>query len=147
MDFIFLFSLFLIWKPISYFLLYIELILKAILKGSKAMIFSKFFCLMLMAIIVLANIIIFTISQMSHSSNIYLDTYFMEFFVFSTSFYFIVSVYMIGIDNILTQQARQDWNDCIQCLKSITSVSLLLRSLPFIGISILLVFKYVIEFI
>lgn len=127
MDLLLVTSLFLIWKPISFALLYLELILRALISGGKAAIFGSACIMMIMlavtgvTIAVMPWVLPFKVFMFSAIGL----ALFMVFQCFV--------LHLVGGMEKALLRAKKDWGDCMQCLRSIISLSLLLRTLPFYG--------------
>ncbi|DAZ94136.1 TPA: hypothetical protein N0F65_010380 [Lagenidium giganteum] len=115
-----------LWKPIVFFLLYVELYLRAIVCGSKAAVFGAAAKLMITSILIVVSMLV----SATHESITVLLA------LNASSIFLSMLVLCSGGIHEAASVATKDWQQCRSCLRNITSLSLFLRSLPVLGSSV-----------
>lgn len=129
-DAVFIICITLLWKPLAFFLVYVELILRALYSGSKAAIFGAA-CKLMISLAVAGGFasllpLVFTFS------NVVIPLAIIG--VLSIVFVMVV-LYEGGLERT-GNIAYKNWNNCRTCLRNIASLSLFLRTLPGLGAAV-----------
>jgi hypothetical protein len=118
-----------LWKPLAFTLLYMELYLHALVSGGKAALFGAAAKFMVSCIVLLAAMTVLA----THSFQ---ETLLFVVGLLGVGIFLGVLVLLSGGIHEASRVASKDWKKCCACLRSITSLSLFLRSLPVLGSSI-----------
>ncbi|RLN50192.1 hypothetical protein BBJ29_000492 [Phytophthora kernoviae] len=118
-----------LWRPLSFVCLYIELYLQAIVSGSKAVVFGA------AAKLLISNIVMATLAVALATLGL---QHTMLFLLGLTTAGLLLGaiVLLVGGLHEAARVASQDWQKCRSCMRSITSLSLFLHSMPVVGSSI-----------
>jgi hypothetical protein len=130
LDAIFVTLLVCLYRPITFICLYVELYSRAIISASKAMFYASVTRLMVF-------ILPLIVCVLTHFGVF--KKFSMPFFVGILGFGCLLAcytVYHLGGMHEATARASKDWRHCLSCLRSITSLSLFLRSVPVVGTSV-----------
>lgn len=118
-----------LWKPLAFTLLYMELYLHALVSGGKAALFGAAAKLMVSSLVLLAAIT----ALATHSFQ---ETLIFAVGLLVTGIFLGILVLLSGGIQEAATLASKDWKKCCACLRSITSLSLFLRSVPVLGSSV-----------
>ncbi|KAG7394498.1 hypothetical protein PHYBOEH_005077 [Phytophthora boehmeriae] len=118
-----------IWRPLSFICLYIELYLQAIVSGSKAVVFGA------AAKLFISNIIMAALAVTLVTLGLQ-DTMLFFLGLIAAGFLLGVVVLLVGGLHEAARVASQDWQKFRSCMRSITSLSLFLHSMPLVGSSV-----------
>lgn len=113
-----------VWKPVTFFLLYIELYLQSYITGCRAILHKTAEKRRVTALIVLVALCVsfggkFPISIAAFGA-----------------FVLALSLVVSCVYNGATQVGSEDWKKCQACLRNIASLSLFLRAIPILGSSV-----------
>lgn len=118
-----------IWKPLVFLLLYTELYLQALIAGGKAAVFGAAAKLMVSSLVIAASVV--TLATVGLQ-----DTLLFFIGLIMAGLFLGVLVLLSGGIHEAARSASRDWQTCRACMRSITSLSLFLRSVPVLGASV-----------
>ncbi|KAE9346294.1 hypothetical protein PF008_g8353 [Phytophthora fragariae] len=118
-----------LWRPMAFLCLYLELYLQAIVSGGKAVVFGA------AAKLLISNIIIFTLAATLATLGLQHTMLFL-LGLMATGFFLGGMVLLVGGLQQAGAVASADWQRCRSYMRSITSLSLFLHSMPVIGSSV-----------
>ncbi|EGZ23821.1 hypothetical protein PHYSODRAFT_487980 [Phytophthora sojae] len=118
-----------LWRPMAFMCLYLELYLQAIVSGGKAVVFGAAAKLLITNIIMAATAVTLATLGLQHTMLFLLGLGAMGFFLGGM-------VLLVGGLQQAGAVASADWQRCRSYMRSITSLSLFLHSMPVIGSSV-----------
>ncbi|CAI5743429.1 unnamed protein product [Hyaloperonospora brassicae] len=120
-----------LWRPMAFLCLYLELYLQAIVSGSKAVVFGA------AAKLLISNILMAAMAAALATRGLQ-DT--MQFLLgmVAAGFFLGGMVLLVGGLQQASAMASADWQRCRSYMRSITSLSLFLHSLPVFGTKVLI---------
>ncbi len=124
LDACFVFFVVLLWKPLAFFLVYIELCIRAVITLGQALVFSAA-CKLFVTL---------SLTSILSSTPLFLSGYASLMFILCSSVFFIWVVVSVGGMNQAATKAGEKWRVGLSCLRNLVSLSLFLRSVPGIGV-------------
>ncbi|KAE8914213.1 hypothetical protein PF005_g8859 [Phytophthora fragariae] len=118
-----------LWRPMAFLCLYLELYLQAIVSGGKAVVFGA------AAKLLISNIIMATLAATLATLGLQHTMLFL-LGLMATGFFLGGMVLLVGGLQQAGAVASADWQRCRSYMRSITSLSLFLHSMPVIGSSV-----------
>ncbi|KAG6613447.1 putative patatin-like phospholipase [Phytophthora cinnamomi] len=118
-----------LWRPLAFMCLYTELYLQVIVSGGKAVVFGAAAKLLISNIIMAATAVTLATLGLQHTMLFLLGLTAMGFFLGGM-------VLLVGGLQQAGAVASADWQRCRSYMRSITSLSLFLHSMPVIGSSV-----------
>ncbi|KUF93950.1 hypothetical protein AM588_10009984 [Phytophthora nicotianae] len=115
-----------LWRPMAFICLYLELYLQAIVSGGKAVVFGA------AAKLLISNIIMAALAMALATLGLQ-DTMLFLLGLAATGFFLGGMVLLVGGLQQASAAASADWQKCRSYMRSITSLSLFLHSMPVIG--------------
>ncbi|GMF17791.1 unnamed protein product [Phytophthora fragariaefolia] len=118
-----------LWRPMAFMCLYLELYLQAIVSGGKAVVFGAAAKLLVSNLIMAATAVALATLGLQHTMLFLLG-------LAATGFFLGGMVLLVGGLQQAGAVASEDWQRCRSYMRSITSLSLFLHSMPVIGSSV-----------
>lgn len=118
-----------LWRPLTFICLYFELYLQALVSGGKAVVFGAAAKLLISNIVMAALAVALATLGLQHTMLFLLGLTAAGFFLGGV-------VLLVGGLHEAARVASQDWQKCRSCVRSITSLSLFLNSIPVVGSSV-----------
>jgi hypothetical protein len=117
-----------LWRPLAFLCLYLELYLQAIVSGSKAVVFGAAAKLLITNILMAVLAVAIATQGFQHTMLFLLGLTAAGFFLGGV-------VLLVGGMQQAATVASEDWQRCRSYVRSITSLSLFLHSMPVVGSS------------
>uniref|UniRef100_M4BR75 PNPLA domain-containing protein n=1 Tax=Hyaloperonospora arabidopsidis (strain Emoy2) TaxID=559515 RepID=M4BR75_HYAAE len=120
-----------LWRPMAFICLYLELYLQAIVSGSKAVVFGA------AAKLLISNILMAAMAAALATLGLQ-DTMLFLLGLIAAGFFLGCMVLLVGGLQQAGAMASADWQRCRSYMRSITSLSLFLHSMPVFGAKVLI---------